>query len=460
MRTDEDQIEGLAALARSCDDGAAAAEALHALGFHDEALARRPPARTPWRRQDLDALIAAGRWLEAGEQIARWPAEPPRLQGKPQPAVVLTCLEMWVRGRARQARTEAPSEDARRDPLCAVVEALSLPREQQAAALSAVATATLEQEDASARTAPEAAPSAIVGQRATPLIRALAWAAGAPLDSRDGDGSARAVLASIPMSAHIVFELGAADTNLAIGLALLAPVARTVRGDDTRTRGFVLTHFWSAVNAMLRGDRAAALAEARDAQRGDAAQDYRARWWRDEARALETSLRLRNMEPFPDDRDFPMSVEPDAVALRQGGLVLAAARFPLRTEDDVREYGLHAEMRIAAAGDATKLDARIAPRGLAVTTGVEQLFALWPRVVQDRERFADHIRVIARSDRIPRGPLESIAYAAMRRDLAQLIGDRDIAAQWQGIVDRNLAALGDRDRLLGVVLLELVRREL
>jgi len=455
LRTAEDQIEGLAALARGCDDGEAAADALRALGFLDDAHALHPPI-SPWQSEDLEPLIAAGRWPEAAEQIARSNASLRAVARRPQTAI--TCLEQWVRGRAG-APLPARTEQEARDPLCAAIDALALSREAQALALSAIAAATAREEVPDSRVDPLATRAALGRQGTVPMLRALAWAAGAPLDPADGDGTATAEAMSIPMGARIAVDAAGLDINEAVAVALLAPIARTVRDDAPATRGFVLTHFWSAVNAMLRGDRATARAEARAAQRRDGSGDSRADRWQHEAGSLETALALRAGEPLPEDAEHHVGADPDAIAIRLGE-PLGATRFPLRSEVRVSGPDLLEALRAAVAGDATQLDDALATRGLAVTTGTAQLFALWPRVARDRERLAGHIRMIAHGDTRGRGLLERIAYAALRRDLALLIGDQAVAGEWQGIVERDLAPLADRDRLVGLILLKLAWQEI
>jgi len=444
MRTAEDQIDGLAALARSCDDGPAAADALRALGFHDEAYARHPPgAGRGWEsRADLVAVVAAGRWQDAAARLADWRARLRALDGKPRTG--LACLAQWLRGRAGGPALAARIEHDPRAPLCAVIDALSLPREAQAIALAAVAGA--------------GGPLALDARDADGTVEALAWAAGAALDPRDADGTVEAASRSIPMRPRIALEAGPLpDAETAV--ALLAPGARAARSDPPATLGFVRTQFWTAVHAMLRGDLAGARAEAQAAQRGDPAGDGRVEAWQHDAGSLEILLAVRAGEPLPPGAEHHGAAEPDAMAIALGD-VLPATRLPLRGELEVADPDRLEALRAALAGDASRLDELIATRGLEVATGIAPLFALWPRVTHARDRLASALRQIAPGRAIEDGPLARIAYAALRRDLALLIGDRPAAAGWQGIVDRDLAVFADRDRLLGSILLGLAQGEL
>jgi hypothetical protein len=442
MQIAEDQIDEVAALARRCDDAAAAADALRALGFHDEAHARHAPGARSGSLTELEMVVAAGRWQDAAARLADWQLRLREIDGKPRPG--LACLAQWLRDRAPDPAPPAAARiDDRRAPLCAVIDALSEPREAQARALAAVVA-----------TAGPADPD----PQAMSMIKALAWAAGAVLDPHDGDDSVEGAYASIPMRAQIALEAPRLDTEPQIAVALLAPGARAARSDAPATRGFVLTHFWSAVHAMLRGDHAAARAEAQAARRGDRSGDPRAGGWQHEAGTLDTLLAMRAGEPLPPDAEHHGSADPEALALRLGE-VLSPGRFPLRSEVALPGGGLE-ELRAAVAGDATRLDDLIATRGLEITSGIGQLFALWPRVTRDRDRLASAIRQIAPADGFAPGPLGRLAYAALHRDLALVISDQAAAAAWQEIVDRDLAVFADRDRLLGSILVKLAHGEL
>jgi hypothetical protein len=405
LRIAEDQIEGLAALARSCDDGVAAAEALRALGFHAESLARHVPlVPDPFSfsmHRELEALVAAGRWQDIAERLARWRTMLFRMRGA-EPLLALGCMEQWVRGRTGQPMAAALHEDAHRDALCAVIEALSRSRSEQAAVLPAIAAAALGKTYPGVQVDPEVARSAAKHEHSVPMIEALAWASGAPVVPGDDEGSTGASFTSIPMDARVTLAPVDAGTSSVVALALLAPIARGVRDDAPGTRGFALTHFWSAVNAMLRGDRATARAEARAAQQRGVAQEVLANWWPAEARLLEIALALRAGETVPEGAEH-QAHWPGAIAIWSGDPVPAT-----------------------------------------------------PLELRDRERLADQVRRMARADTSSTGPLERIAYAALRRDLALMIRDQKVADAWQDIVDRDVEALADRDRLIGMILIELM----
>ena len=87
---------------------------------------------------------------------------------------------------------------------------------------------------------------------------------------------------------------------------------------------------------------------------------------------------------------------------------------------------------------------------------LDALFAVWPRIHQGRDQLAD---VLHRIDLGPPAtdPLAVIGRAAMRRDVARLIGDHRAVTAWQEIIDRHVTAFSRERPLIGLVARELLR---
>jgi hypothetical protein len=107
-------------------------------------------------------------------------------------------------------------------------------------------------------------------------------------------------------------------------------------------------------------------------------------------------------------------------------------------------YALASAMR----GDGTGLNDEYNELGL---TDAVKLIAVLPKVnTKGRGEAVDFMRAL-RGETLTatRGPMHIIRTAALRRDLAAATGDAEGAASWQGVVDRHIAVLANRDLLLG-----------
>ena len=131
----------------------------------------------------------------------------------------------------------------------------------------------------------------------------------------------------------------------------------------------------------------------------------------------------------------------------------AASDRPLpRVADDPRDLAL----RAAQTGDARELTGALASRRLPGPRIVEALFTAWPRLRGGRDALAE---VVRRIDLGPPAadPLAAIGRAAMRRDLARLVGDAAAADAWQAIIDRHVRAFSSDSALTALLVRELLR---
>ena len=108
-------------------------------------------------------------------------------------------------------------------------------------------------------------------------------------------------------------------------------------------------------------------------------------------------------------------------------------------------YGLRSAMN----GDGSRLHDEWTELRLADGT---KLLAVLPAITTDRDLAIDFMRAV-RGDSMDHAqpPLGVIRAAAMRRDLARATGDADGATSWQGVIDRQMAVIDHRDRLLGLI---------
>lgn len=103
----------------------------------------------------------------------------------------------------------------------------------------------------------------------------------------------------------------------------------------------------------------------------------------------------------------------------------------------------------AMAGDGHEL--ATGSRELALNAGIK-LIAVLPKVQLHRDEVVDFMSALpGQTLTIGDAPFAVIRAAAMRRDLAHAAGDTAGVAQWQRVVDGQLGALGNRERLIGML---------
>jgi len=424
----EERIGELAAVAAGCEDDGAAAAALLMLG--DYAGAARRGERSGGA--EIAALVGTKAWAAAAGGLA---AVRRRLHGDVRAQLVarLTCAELYFQKLAGQPDAARTLHDAvGSDASCRVIDALAQPLDRQAAALREAY-----------RAMPEPA-----GQR---TVEVLVWAAGgAPVDPQDGHDRG--------LEPRALVQLASVD-DAVVPPAILAPFARAVRHDADGSLDGALTRFWGAGYLLLRGDLRAAAAQAAAIGDSDAADPVHglAR----QAQAFTAALALRAGEPVPDRLDAMVYLDPqlrDAIEAGRGKVdrLHAPLPFPAQNCGSERVAGQIAAMASAAGGDGTPLANLIDRCGIRAELGMGIVFGVWPRIHRDRERLRGQLAVAARDVTATDRGFDVLRRALLRRDLARITGDTDGAAAWQGLLDRHLQVLSDRDVAISLVMLHLL----
>lgn len=111
-------------------------------------------------------------------------------------------------------------------------------------------------------------------------------------------------------------------------------------------------------------------------------------------------------------------------------------------------------LRAEHAGDAGDLAALLA-RCAGGARVVDEVFAVWPHVRQGRDALAEVVRRLDLGP-TPTDPLAVIGRAALRRDLARMIGDERTGDAWAALVDRHLTAFSQPMPLTVLVSRELL----
>jgi len=183
--------------------------------------------------------------------------------------------------------------------------------------------------------------------------------------------------------------------------------------------------------------------------------------------ALRTRLRLLLGDS--------MDARTDAVAMASvdnGGyasssfLSLVDRRGAVAAMPGVRAHGDDVDGTLDAAAWAKALDAAslgdgwplVAMMRTSIYTSsrprLETLLDILPRVRLGREELARTLQLLHKHsrDQFERSPFDWLEYAALRRDLARMLGDTFEETRWQRIIVRYRNALADRRRVMGMLL--------
>lgn len=437
-RIAQDEIEGLAQLAKQCDDSRAAGDAFQLLGlFHDAAI--RDEVATGSRKatpaeQHIESLIAVRAWGSAVGWALYHRGDPfeEGLPIAPREGAFECAVEWFERMRdiesADHARELSPVSFLRRDPVCPVFRALVTPEKARAAALAQV-----EMSDRSIEH----------------IANMLAWAYGAPAS----------LSGVVPSARQLHVALFDPSDRMTIARALLSEAAdaRTPRDSPALTELTV----WRSVYKMLVGEIGNARALARYVTTHPVwpvsrpVDDPSSMLREAHERDLEIAVALRLGTALPMESPDPN----DETELRASYAEMYWT--PGRDACDRRELGdasifNHLMWRVASQGDARGLADLLAHCRAPGAPMLDALFAVWPWVRQGRDQLAD---VLRRIDLGPPAtdPLAMIGRAAMRRDLARLIGDHHAVNAWQEIIDRHVSAFSRERPLIGLVARELLR---
>jgi hypothetical protein len=437
-RIAQDEIQDLAQLATACDDVRAAADAFQLLGLFREAVMHDDIATSTGREtageQHIESLIAVRAWGSAGgwafhrrgDAFEGGPPTAPR-------AGAFQCAQEWFE-RMHDIETEdryrglSSLSFLRRDPVCPVFRALVTPENERAAALAQVETSDRSIEH---------------------LANVLSWAYGAP-------ASLSGVVPSAPELHVALFD---PTDRMTVARALLSQPA------DARTRrdSPALTELaaWRSVYKMLVGEIGSARALARYVTTHpvwplSGPVDHPPKGPRDvHDFDLEIALGLRLGTALPDAG--PDFADDNALRERYAAMYWTPGRNACnRPElDDAGSFQqlVHRIARNGEARDLADLLARCRAPGAPM---LDSVFAIWPLIHGGRDRLAE---VLRRIDLGPPAtdPLAMIGRAAMRRDLARLIGDHHAVNAWQEIIDRHVSAFSRERPLIGLVARELLR---
>ena len=164
---------------------------------------------------------------------------------------------------------------------------------------------------------------------------------------------------------------------------------------------------------------------------------------------LALSLAIREGGPIVLDRgNHPGSDE--AISLRQGKVDKKIQQYL----DEDRGAQFRAALQRAADGDGLGLVAALHEEFLQWQAFALPVLGVLPRITSHREEamaalrlFRNDLAGYAGSDI----PFRAVSDYIQYRDIARLIGDTEDAKQWQTIIDRHTAVFRDRQRLIALV---------
>lgn len=413
---DQDRFEAALAVATACGDDETAFEQLLFLGRYEQAEAIASTANASPYERGLAAL-GAGHWARAADVVDEvvvelraapgYGADADRADG----AVGMSCLASLFRVHAGDAAAAAKLRaDASAGPTCAVIEALSRPPAEQAAALRA-AKAQL----------PEF-------HRLRFDVDLLLWAAGDP--PTDGVSLFTPIAAQLDAFADY-HEPWLATTALAL-------------------RDSALSRAWMVSYDVLRGDFADARVQAAQVR---AQSPTRSTY--DNAEALEIGIAVRTGGPLPASIAEVHPAVADAASLRgaRGPRTDAvAARFA--TFEQACVPLVEAAFDPARQSEGGPLAEVLERCTIHWSRAPVLLLARLPSITSERDRVNRAARLLR--DSFGSGtlglPFRFLQRAAIERDLARLTDTPEAAAAWQALIDAHARVLADRDRMIAMIL--------
>ena len=401
------RLEDAVTVALACGDNESAADDLVLLGRFEEAADRNS--------RDVLANIGAGRWRAAADAIALDRRDVPHA----------SCLEQLFRlwGGDASARDRVRAQAGHGDASCDAIAAFALPTQAETAA----ALAAIETEDASLKAD----------------IQPLAWSQGADRPENDW--------ATQPAEA---MALDDDEMSQVTACTLLAPAVLSARNLEPGSKEFEQAHVWMANHWALRGDFARARDEAKLAA---GPEEQPQRYPQIEAQAMLDALAVRTGEPLPFGADTEPGRFPfidDAVAVRAGKPMRPGGELFFLPETCIKD-GSAALSDAATQGDGNHLADLMTHCNLSESMDFGPLFAAFANLKTGRDRLAERFRYLHDSLGIGfffHEPLRWVHHAVLRRDLANLLGDKETAQRFQAVIDHHVAAFSDPKRLIGMLL--------
>jgi len=391
------RLEPALAAARRCGEREQVVELLAFLGRFDEAERELPEGAITELATTIH--IATGHWAAAARGVDaradglahRNPVEIAGAAEYQREAVAqLRCLAAMLRTFAGEANAFDGVKDRGQGSGCAIVKAAALPVEEQAAAFAAI---------------PAYQTNSMTSAGYDLTAGELAYAAGpAPREYFHGNGTSA-----------LMFQF---DQDR----IWTAPFQLAAHPDDP------IAHENMTAVAVLRGDLAAAHQHLAHIQApGD----------------LALGVALREPGPIAAERGRHPGLD-EALALRQGVVPEELQRY--MDEDSP----FRALIRRAVDGDGEALALALQEAHLQWEGFALPLLGLLPRITRNTDAAASAVRMF-RNELTTYGydhiPFRLLSDVVMYRDAARLVGDTADAKQWQAIVDRYAAMLGDRQKL-------------
>jgi hypothetical protein len=433
------------ARAEACDEPRQIVDAALRLGMHDRAAIAAGRARVPFSAQiDGVAYIGAGRWADAARSAERQAEEEEKWaregavqlrDGSMERAAGLRCLaaqfRAWAGDAAARQELIGPADGG--NGYCAVLRAATEPTDRRLDALRALRD--------------QAAPARYWHHshrdRLAALVDVLIWADGGTTEPAEFEmaipwGLDDAILDDSP-PVHLWYAPMAARA--------FAAAIESGSSDPATAKAARDAVLWTAVLDAYRGRLDAALAATARAEAlapPGSAGDYT----RETIRRVHEKLRLHT--PATDLRvtDDSATAERDA-RLRAGALPfdadMAMGVYPDSCEDEQV-----AAVTSAVGGDGRPLVRVFLHCTVYWTSMKETVIDVLPRVVDGKAELARALRYFRST--VDDTLWYFLGAAFLHRTQLRLAGDDAGADYWQGIIDRHLAVLADRDKLLALTL--------
>ncbi|MFT3697131.1 MAG: hypothetical protein QM831_28570 [Kofleriaceae bacterium] len=386
--------EGGLVVAKRCGSTDDQIEMLVMLGRFEDAEKLVTPATDS--DEAMVVAIANGRWSRAAEIAEHFEAGPhTRMYYAEVP--LHQCFGALMRAYAGE-----PNAFAKVHTPCPIIEASSLPVDQQAAAFAAL---SFPKDN-----------SGVEGARLE---------LGAPeLELAVGPRTDNVFMPTASGSSALMFNIDQSWVYLAPFIAAAHPADQWTDDAENDMAGY----------ETFRGDFAAAHA-------------HLAKLPDDSWQKLDLALgiAIREGTPLPESDYRHSSYDyTGALALRRG-------KYDQVARDTGRDLPVE-DLRRAAEGDGHVLARLLQTKLTYFDTNMHLVMTLLPMIKSGQAEVRDALRFFRSGETMHISRLRPLGDAAAYRDLARLAGDREQQATWQQIVDRWFAMISDRKKIVALLL--------
>ena len=155
------------------------------------------------------------------------------------------------------------------------------------------------------------------------------------------------------------------------------------------------------------------------------------------------------------DEGAPITATPGRHAGFDDSIAMRNGQFGPNLEGLIDDRAVIALLERALAGDGSALVAVLNHEGISYRVLAMPMLGILPRITSHRDEVASALRLFRdelTGFSLMRIPFNALGNLIMYRDLARLAGDAEDTQRWQVIIDRHVAVLGDRRKLIALML--------